>query len=268
MMTEQLRQQVAEHPLWYHTLELGNGIETPGWFDLRPIVDKLPWPDVRGKRCLDVGTYDGYLAFEMERRGAKEVVAVDIADHEQWDWPPDQRAKGGEELARMAGPDKGAGFRLAHDATASTVDKRFISIYDLDPEEIGTFDVVTCGSLLLHLRDPMRALEAVRSVTGGVFLSSETIDLPLTAQHPRKPVARLHGVGSLCQWWIPNARCHQQMLRSAGFDLLQVSKPYSISHGVSHPRGRTFRDIRSRALQRVMTGGTGVPHEAVLCRPA
>ena len=38
----------------------------------------MPWPDVRGKRCLDVGTYDGFLAFELERRGAASVVATDI----------------------------------------------------------------------------------------------------------------------------------------------------------------------------------------------
>ena len=75
-----LPSMIASHPIWYHTIELAPGVETPGWFDLRPIVDQLPWPDVRGKRCLDVGTYDGFLAFEMERRGASVVVATDIAE--------------------------------------------------------------------------------------------------------------------------------------------------------------------------------------------
>lgn len=67
---------------------------TPGWFDLRPIVDRMPWPDVRGKRCLDVGTWDGFLAFELERRGAAEVVATDIESHEDWDWPPALKQRG------------------------------------------------------------------------------------------------------------------------------------------------------------------------------
>src|SRR4051794_729406 len=97
-------------PLWCHTLDLGPGGVTPGWFDLRPVVGKLPWPDVRGKRCLDVGTYDGFLAFEMERRGAAEVVALDIPNHEDWDWPADVRAMGPEHLAEIAGPEKGVGF--------------------------------------------------------------------------------------------------------------------------------------------------------------
>ena len=110
-------------PLWYHTMDLGGGVVTPGWFDLRPIVDRMPWPDVRGKRCLDVGTYDGFLAFELERRGASEVVALDIPNHEDWDWPPDVRAQGGERLAELAGPEKGAGFRVAREALGSSVEK-------------------------------------------------------------------------------------------------------------------------------------------------
>src|SRR3954449_1037051 len=72
---------VAKHPLWYHTMELAPGVVTPGWFDLRGVVDSLPWPDVHCNRCLDVGPYDGLLSFELERRGAAEVLAVDIGSH-------------------------------------------------------------------------------------------------------------------------------------------------------------------------------------------
>lgn len=268
LVTDDLHAKVRDNPVWYHTLDLGGGVVTPGWFDLRPIVGRLPWPAVEGKRCLDIGTYDGYLAFEMERRGAKEVHAVDIADHSQWDWPPDLRAKGGEELAKLAGPTKGAGFAIAHEAIGSKVVKHELSIYDLDPAELGTFDVVVCGSLLLHLRDPLRALEAVRGVTGGVFLSSETIDLPLTAIHRKRPTAKLLGVGQLCQWWIPNAACHERMLESSGFEVLDRSKPYCIPYGSNHPSGWNLRDRAHQQLQRAMTGNIGVPHCAVLARPA
>src|SRR5918996_1345053 len=110
---EAARSAIAEHGYWYHTLELAPGVETPGWFDLRPIVDRLPWPDVAGKRCLDVATYDGFLAFEMERRGAAEVVAVDVPDPADWDWPPDAREHGPAEAAGRVGPGKGGGFRIA-----------------------------------------------------------------------------------------------------------------------------------------------------------
>src|SRR2546429_10019624 len=73
---------------WYNTLELGPGMETPGWHDTRPIVNQVPFPaSLEGKRCLDVGTFDGFWAFEMERRGAAEVVAIDILNPDEWDWP-------------------------------------------------------------------------------------------------------------------------------------------------------------------------------------
>ncbi|MHB1891222.1 MAG: hypothetical protein ACYCUF_10125, partial [Acidimicrobiales bacterium] len=64
-----LRRAVAEVPLWYHTIELAPGVVTPGWFDLRTVAARAPWPDVRGLRCLDVASSDGFLAFELERRG-------------------------------------------------------------------------------------------------------------------------------------------------------------------------------------------------------
>ncbi len=261
------RDAVAANPVWYHTLELAPGLVTPGWFDLRPVVDRWPWPDVRGKRCLDVGTYDGFLAFELERRGAAEVVAVDVPNHEDWDWPPDVRAEGPARLAELAGPQKGRGFEIAREALGSNVQKRDMTVYELDPEHLGSFDVVVCGSLLLHLRDPLRALEAIRSVCAGVFLSAEQIDLALSLRYPRRPLLRLNGSGELSQWWVPNVAGHRRMLFAAGFGILAAPRPYSDPFGVSHPRGR---DLRSRAIdaaRTVLTGNPGVPHAAVLAEP-
>ena len=48
------RELIASNPVWYHVLELAPGVLTPGWFDLRPILDLMPWPEVAGKRCLDL----------------------------------------------------------------------------------------------------------------------------------------------------------------------------------------------------------------------
>lgn len=254
--------------LWYHTIELAPGVVTPGWFDLRPIVGRLPWPDVKGKRCLDVGTYDGFLAFEMEKRGAAEVIAIDIDDHDRWDWPPDVRATGGENLAKLAGPEKGRGFRIAKEALGSQVDRRPISVYDLTPDLMGTFDVVTCGSLMLHLRDPMRALEAIRGICTGWFLSSEQIDLWMSVVHRRTSVHVLNGSGPLCQWFVPNAAGHRRMVFAAGFEIVKSTRPYVEPYGASHPSpGRSPREIFNAALQRAVCGGTGVPHATLLARP-
>lgn len=267
MSHKDVRTAVAENPLWYHAIEVAPGVVTPGWFDLGPIVDRMPWPDVRGKRCLDIGTYDGFLAFELERRGAAEVVATDLDEHTEWDWPPDVRAQGPDVLAEIAGAEKGLGFRIAKDILGSSVERRSVSVYELSPETVGTFDVVVCGSLLLHLRDPLRALEAVRGVCDGVFLSADHIDLPLTLMHPRRPVARINGSGGLVHWWVPNAAGLRRMLFAAGFAVERRSRPYCIPYGPAHPRTRTFRGTVQHALQRVMTGGIGVPHAACLVRP-
>ena len=239
--------KIASNPLWYHTLELGPGATTPGWFDLRPIVERMPWPDVRGKRCLDVGTYDGFLAFELERRGAAEVVAIDIEDHSRWDWPARTRALGPERLAEFAGQRKGLGFDIAKEAVGSSVERVEHSVYDLDPERDGRFDVVVCGSLLLHLRDPVRALEAIRGVCGGQFLSAEQVDTRLTLLARRRPVARFHG-GESVQWWIPNVAGHRLMVEAAGFSVVGSPRRYRIPFGDGHPARRGRRSMAQSAL--------------------
>jgi tRNA (mo5U34)-methyltransferase len=259
---------VAANELWYHTMELAPGVVTPGWFDVREAIAKLPWPEVRGKRCLDVGTYDGQLAFELERRGAAEVVATDIAEHEGWDWPPRTRSKGPEILRDIAGPEKGRGFEIARELLASQVERRAISVYDLDPDAVGSFDVVVCGSLLLHLRDPFRALEAIRSVCSGFFLSVEQVELRTTLRHPRSPVLLVDGTSERLQWLLPNVAGHRQMLRAGGFDIERESGIYSERYGVSHPVGRGPRERAVSLARRIFTGNDGVPHHAVLARPA
>ena len=261
------RAAVASVPLWYHTMEVAPGVETPGWFDLRPIVERLPWPDVRGKRCLDVGTYDGFLAFELERRGAAEIVATDIDSHEGWDWPPRLEERGPAYQAELAGPEKGRGFLVAKDLRRSSVTRVNVSVYDLDPQELGHFDVVVCGSLLLHLRDPSRALAAIRRVCGGFFLSSEQIDLPLAVLQRRRPAFRFDGVSELFQWTIPNPAGHRGMLEAAGFEVERASRPYSIPFGPAHPpRGRKPGRLATSVARRLLTRGDGVPHHAVLAR--
>ena len=262
------RAAVASNPFWYHTLEVAPGVVTPGWFDLRPIVDLLPWPDVRGKRCLDVGTADGFLAFELERRGAGEVVAADLRDHELWDWPAHLRGRGLEYLRAVAGPEKGVGLRLARELLGSAVEAVDLSAYDLSPDSAGEFDVVVCGSLLLHLRDPLRALEAIRSVCRGQFLCTNQIDVRLTVVGRGLPLARLYGMSDVCQWWVPNPAGHRHMIESSAFAIERETRPYAIPFGAGHtPRGRSPRQLAGKLARRVACGGDGVPHHAILARP-
>ena len=253
---------VAEHPVWYHTMELRPGLVTPGTYDLRPIVDRLPWPDVRGRRCLDVGTADGFLAFELERRGAAEVVAVDTEDQRLWDWPTDAGPQ-------STGAAAGARFEIAARIRGSGVSWQPVSIYDLDPAVVGRFDVVVCGSVLQHLRDPVRALEAVRSICSEWLLSAEHTDLWLSLLFPRRPVARLTGVGPWCEWWMPNAAGHLRMLYAAGFAAERVSRPYVHEFNRDRVPHLTLRTAPTRFVERLLSGTRrpGVLHRAVLARP-
>lgn len=41
---------------------------------------RLPWPNVIGKRCLDISAPGSGVAAELDRRGAGEVVHVDVAE--------------------------------------------------------------------------------------------------------------------------------------------------------------------------------------------
>lgn len=269
-MSVDLARRVADYPFWYHQLDLGNGVRTEGVWDVGAIADRLPWPDVAGKRCLDIATFDGFYAFELERRGAREVVAVDISSWDQSDLSWDMR----HELPwpKRLGPTwrHGGGFEIAREALGSAVDWRPINIYDLTPENVGTFDVITCGSLLLHLRDPIRALEAVRGVCDGVFMSVERVDPWLTFWCPRVPVAAFRGKGPESQWWNANSAGHAAWLESAGFTLLERSGFFVVPRthgGQRRPGVRGYvRERLVRTLSRMPERGS--LHRAALVRPS
>src|SRR5262249_3179524 len=149
MSDEELRSAVASRS-WYHTIELRPGIETPGWFDTRPTSAGLPWPDLTGARCLDVGTFEGFWAREMKTRGAGEVVAIAPLAPRQWDWPAGSTAATLSAIGERK--QHGEGFRFVNDALGGGIEHREMSVYDLDAAGIGMFDMVYVGSLLLHLR--------------------------------------------------------------------------------------------------------------------
>src|SRR6058998_1138514 len=56
---------------WWHTIDLGGGIVTPGASDNLRTLPQLGLPErLDGKTVLDVGAWDGFFSFEAERRGA------------------------------------------------------------------------------------------------------------------------------------------------------------------------------------------------------
>jgi tRNA (mo5U34)-methyltransferase len=253
---------------WYHTIEVAPGVETPGWHDCRPIVGQIPFPEsLEGKRCLDVGSFDGFWAFEMERRGAAEVVAIDVNDPELWDWPYGSDQTVIAEIARRKAG--GRGFEIVHRALGSSVSRLERSVYDVDEENVGRFDLIYLGSLLVHLREPVRALETLRSICDGTMIVVDGIDLSLSILHPRLPVAKLDGRGRPW-WWYPNQAALSRMIRVAGFELLQGSRRVYMPRGRGQPLPPSFTPnvLRTRfGRQQFVIARRGDPHAVVVARP-
>jgi tRNA (mo5U34)-methyltransferase len=256
---------------WYHSIELAPGEVTPGWFDTRAAARKVPLPaDLSGKRCLDVGTWDGFWAFEMERRGAADVVAIDIDDPDTWDWPPRSRLERERHALQVldAVKGRGEGFAIARERLGSRVERQELSVYDLDPTVLGHFDVVFLGSLLLHLRDPVGALERVRSVVSGRLLVVDVHDPLLSLLYRRLPVAALDGLGRPW-WWQSNAACLVRMVKAAGFELVDQPVRIRMPRGGGQPLPRPrVRALAGRAGRRELANAlVGDPHCAILARP-
>jgi len=206
---------------WYHTIDLGNGLVSRGYFDHRPVIDRYGIPEsLRGKTALDVATADGFFAFELERRGAERVVAIDVARIGDCDWVPRMRRRIGPLADDDSWPRR---FGLAKAMLGSQVEQRFCSVYDLSPYTVGVFDVVFCGSLLLHLQDPLRALHAIRSVTRELAIVETAIDPAFESAFPDLPIMTfgLPGPeaepGERTSYWMFTTCALQKMLAYADF---------------------------------------------------
>src|SRR5205085_7629183 len=117
------------------------------------------------------------------------------------------------------------------------------SVYDLEPGWLGTFDFVFMGNLLLHLRDPIGALQAVRSVCRGELLSFEVVSPLLSLLFPRRAVFGMWAL-ELQQWWIPSMRGHRTVIDAAGFRVRRYGGPVRQHFGAGFPR-TPLRGVRS-----------------------
>lgn len=223
---------------WYHTIDLPDGVTTPGRYDHRPIVGMLPWPDLRGRRCLDVGSRDGFFAFEMERRGAAEVVSLDIGNPSEIDFPSFRPADDGIQDELDAG---NRAFELARTALRSQVRRELVSVYKLGPDELGTFDFAVLGTLLLHLRDPVGALAALRTVLRGPLIVNEAISPNLDSVRSR-PLARPVMTPGMPMWWSFNRSGLARIVEAGGFEISDRGRPYLLPNGpgITPPRLRSL----------------------------
>lgn len=201
---------------WFHNLVL-DGIETaPEHFlgdyprrKFQRFAPALP-ADLRGKTVLDVGCNAGFYAFEMKRRGAERVVAIDT----------DRRY-----LAQA---------HLASRVLGLPIELRELDVYRV--AELGArFDLVIFMGVLYHLRYPLLALDLLydhavgdrllfQSMLRGAAPPPVEIDYPFTETavferpgHPAMYFVEHRYAGDWTNWWIPNRACAEALLRASGF---------------------------------------------------
>lgn len=223
-----LSERIAAHA-WYHSLELAPNMVTPGFFDHRPLLPLYRLPErMDGQRVLDIATFDGFWAFEFEKRGAAEVIALDVPTLDNIDLPPRRRAE--MPATKLAEP-MGAGFDLARDALGSSVWRERCNVYDLTPERLGMFDTTHLGDVLLHLRDPLKALWNMRQVTRGTAYISDCFNPDLDRHGEVALMEYRRGAGHNV-WWRFGANTLRAMIEDAGF--AQVEEVARFRYG---PRG-------------------------------
>ncbi|HTS46365.1 MAG TPA: methyltransferase domain-containing protein [Bryobacteraceae bacterium] len=182
---------------WYHSIELPNGEVIQGHQSLehqRLRLRQFPIPDdLRGKRVLDIGAWDGWFSFEMEKRGAS-VVAVDATYNEK--------------------------LLQAREWLGSKIEYRVAEVCDLRPADMGTFDIVLFLGVLYHLKHPLLALERVCALSRDlVCVESQVMHdgfdpgaVPLMEFYETNELG-----GQFDNWVGPNVACVMAMCRSAGF---------------------------------------------------
>src|SRR5205085_9158792 len=200
---------------------LGEGLVTHGMFDHRPGLHHYPLPDdLSGMSGLDVATMDGFWAFEMERRGAASVTALDLEDPNELDWPASPRAHHDKSLDET----KAERFALAKRARGSNVERVLMSAYDLSPE-LGMFDFVFCGVLLLHVKDAITPMENIRSVCTGSAVIVNVIKR--FRFYEKRAMAELDGIDNF-EWWVTNMAGLERLVKAAGFARVDAAEPFEL----------------------------------------
>jgi tRNA (mo5U34)-methyltransferase len=140
----EIERKIHELGEWFHNMNIGGVQTAPRHFlgdypavKWNRFAHAIP-ADLTGKSVLDIGCNAGFYAFEMKRRGADRVVAID--DEERY-------------LAQA---------RFAAETNALEIEFHRLSVYDL-AQLNEKFDLVLFLGVFYHLRHPLLALDLIRT---------------------------------------------------------------------------------------------------------
>lgn len=213
-------------------MELAPGIITPGINASRKVLENLDDLGLPQKaqrlRVLDIGCRDGYFAFEMERRGF-EVVGIDYA------------------------PSHVTGFDVAAKILDSQVPYLVENVYNLTPKTYGTFDIILFLGVIYHLRNPLLALDKIRSVakSGTLLFVESALSTDDSLKSLNIPVWQFYPRNSLNQddtnKWAPNMIGLQTVIEEAGF---QIQKSLSLGDR-GYVSAQAIEDARQQYFQQL-----------------
>jgi tRNA (mo5U34)-methyltransferase len=207
---------------WFHSIDFGGGIMSPGQLSLEYLNGMadlcLPrW--LAGKTVLDIGCWDGFYSFEAHRRMARRVLAT---DHFAWTWP---LCWGKREA-----------FELARRHVAPKVEVKDIDLADLSLATVGTFDFVLLLGVFYHLRHPFWVLENVvaplvkETLVLETYLDAADVERPAMIFYPGTEVGN-----DPTNWWGPNPACVTAMLKDVGFSqITHRTNPAHPERGIFH----------------------------------
>ena len=204
-----LADQIASH-YWWHSIDLGNGIITPGKKSLAQMAAEFARTfgglSLAGKSVLDVGAWNGGFCVEAARRGATRTVAL---DHFTWNAPGFRGRETFELVRRVTG--------LPLEAVDIDLDMPQLSL-----SHLGLFDVVLFLGVFYHLQDPIAALREVSALAREVLVLETHVERTLS---PR-PAMIFYPYDELnrdpTNWWGPNKECAVQLLRYNGFRRIDI----------------------------------------------
>jgi hypothetical protein len=207
---------------FYHAMDLPQSGVQEGRWDLRGRFDEYTGGvNFAGKTVLDIGTASGFLTFEAEKRGGS-VVSVDgldasiwermpipeslyVTDHTQWLNTSD------EQLIRWK-----KSYWLAHREFNSKAKVHYGNAYAL-PAELGQFDVVMVGQILVHLPDLVRAL------TSAADRCADTLVIAEGMVQDEQPVShfltRRSAPENNFSFWHHSTGLYQQLMECLDFGL-------------------------------------------------
>jgi len=262
-----IQEQIDRVPFWWHSIDIG-GVVTPGLVSMdrqQQMLRDIRLPDLKGKSVLDIGTFDGFFAFEAERLGATRVVAL---DHYVWERHMDKcvarwqqcNARGEsvvlsefeQFIDRETLPGKAA-FDTARRLLNSKVEPVVSDYMTMDLTALGQFDVVLYLGVLYHMADPLGALSLLAQVTKEVAIIETAAmhvpgceDLSLCEFYPENQLNNDHS-----NWWAPNTMALTGLCRAAGFERIDVLADRPAPTLYRRMRRRVGDMVRGREHERI-----------------